>query len=219
MDETLDPAIIAVLPFGCEIIAVNPHGKGSWSARYKVLRRPGHLELQKYLPENTVVPLAYGPLELDSSASFFLTSFRNLSNEIPEPSQLAEVLERLHKSSVSPPTGKFGFHITTFHGIVPLVNEFCDTWEEFFSRQLRSDTEWEQSIRGPDPEMRQISIDLGMMREPRYRFTAEHTNKYLETMRSSQAEEDFDDQNAVYAMRDNIINAGLHDHRAFLRSS
>jgi hypothetical protein len=68
--------------------------------------------------------LAYGPLELDSSASFFRTSFRNLSNEIPEPSQLAEVLERLHKSPVSP-TGKFDFHITTFNGIVPLVNEFA----------------------------------------------------------------------------------------------
>lgn len=28
---------------------------------------------------------------------------------------------------------------------------------------------------------------------------------------------DFDDRNAIYAMRDNIINLGLHDHRQFLR--
>lgn len=176
------------------------------------------------------------------------------------------------------PTGKFGFHTTTFNGIVPLVNEWCDTWEEFFSRQLRSDIKWEQSVRGSDPEMDEISneffakviprllrplqtggrsikpvlvhgdvwpgnvqidsdtervilfdscccyahnerkrmllfrrfmsltdhhtlpVDLGMMREPRYRFTSEHASKYLESMRPSQPEEDFDDRNALYAM-------------------
>lgn len=58
-----------------------------------------------------------------------------------------------------------------------------------------------------------------MMREPRYHFTGEHASKYLKSMRPSQPEEDFDDRNAIYAMRDNIINAGLHDHRAFLRGS
>lgn len=93
------------------------------------------------------------------SASFFLTPFRNLGDKTPEPAQLVEVLERLHKASMSP-TGKFGFHITTFNGVVPLVNDWCDTWEEFFSRQLRSDIEWEQSIRGPDPEMDEISSEF-----------------------------------------------------------
>ncbi|KAG6368320.1 hypothetical protein INS49_002525 [Diaporthe citri] len=164
MNETLDPAIFAVLPTGCEVIAVEPHGKGSWSTGYKVeaeshgqklgfflkiIRRPRHLELAK------AIPLGYGPLELESSASFFLTPFRNLSDKIPEPAQVVEVLEKLHRTSVSP-TGNFGFHITTFNGIAPVINEWCDTWEEFFSRQLRSDIEWEQSIRGPDPEMDEI---------------------------------------------------------------
>lgn len=88
-----------------------------------------------------------------------MTPFRNLSDKIPEPAQLGEVLEKLHKTSVSP-TGKFGFHITTFNGIVPLINDWCDTWEEFFSRQLRSDIKWEQSIRGPDPEMDEIAAEF-----------------------------------------------------------
>lgn len=44
------------------------------------------------------------------------------------------------------------------------------------------------------------SVDLGMMREPRYRFTGEHASKYLETMRPSQPEDGFDDRNAIYAM-------------------
>ncbi|KAH8653736.1 Fructosamine kinase-domain-containing protein [Xylariales sp. PMI_506] len=173
----LDPAILAALPPGCEVVAVNSHGKGSWSAAYKidvevnvteaeyllkVLHRPNHQEmalgefesqkkLAKYLPDNTVIPLAHGVLENDPSASFSLTGFRSLSDNIPSPVQLVDVLEKLHKNSISP-NGKFGFHVNTFNGVVPIVNEWCNTWEEYFTRQLRYDIEWEHSIRGPDPE-------------------------------------------------------------------
>ncbi|KAK7718641.1 hypothetical protein SLS64_002601 [Diaporthe eres] len=263
----IEAAPLAIQPFGAITVEVDGHGN-KLEYFLKIIRRPRHLELakgefesqaelQKYLPEDTVVPLAYGPLELDSSASFFLSTFRNLSDKTLEPTQLAAVLEKLHQTSASP-TGKFGFHITTFNGIVPLVNEWCDTWEEFFSRQLRSDIEWEQSIRGPDPEIDEIGaqffgkviprllrplqtggrnikpvlvhgdlwpgnvqidrdtqrvilfdscccyahneLDLSMMRESRYHFTGEHASKYLESMRPSQPEEDFDDRNAIYAM-------------------
>ena len=97
------------------------------------------------------VPIAYGTLDLDPSSSFFLTAYLNLSKEVPGPAQLAEVLKKLHGESASP-TGKFGFHVPTFNGVVPLVNDWCDTWEEYFARQLRADIEWEHSIRGPDPE-------------------------------------------------------------------
>ncbi|KAK8068978.1 hypothetical protein PG994_005594, partial [Apiospora phragmitis] len=198
-------------------------------------------ELHKYLPGNVAVPVGYGTLASDPSSSFFLTAFLNLCEEVPGPAQVAEVLKKLHGTSVSP-NGRFGFHIPTFNGVVPLVNEWCDTWEEYFARQLRSDIEWEHSIRGPDPEFdttadeffekvipgscvhsrrekkhRTDAVGLAMMREPRYHFTGEHVSKYLEAMPPSEPVEDFDDRNALYAMRDNIINAGLHDHRAFLR--
>ncbi|KAK8022948.1 hypothetical protein PG991_006829 [Apiospora marii] len=290
MDENLDPAIFAVhgfwlrllltsvivLPAGCEVISINPHGKGSWSAGYKLdiligndkEEEPQHAdlakgefesqtELHKYIPDNVAIPLAYGALVTDPTSSFFLTPFLDLSEKTPEPAQLVEVLQKLHKTSSSP-TGKFGFHIPTFNGIVPLVNEWCDTWEEYFARQLRSDIEWEHSIRGPDPEFdataeeffekviprllrplqtggRSIKpvlvhgdiwpgnvqidmatqrvilfdscccyghneLDLGMMREPRYRFTGDHANKYLEVVRPSEPVGDFDDRNAIYAM-------------------
>jgi fructosamine-3-kinase len=108
-------------------------------------------ELEKYLPDNTVVPLAYGTLENDPSVSFYLTAFHNMSEITPDPAQLVEVLEKLHRTSLSP-NGKFGFYVTTFNGVVPIVNEWCDTWEEYFTRLLRSDIQWEQEIRGPDPE-------------------------------------------------------------------
>lgn len=43
-------------------------------------------------------------------------------------------------------------------------------------------------------------VDLGMMREPRYRFNGEHISKYLGIVRPSQPVQDFDDRNALYAM-------------------
>ncbi|KAH8889032.1 hypothetical protein GQ53DRAFT_653075 [Thozetella sp. PMI_491] len=185
MDESLDPAIIAVLPPGCEVVAVNAHGKGSWSAGYKIdvelngekkeyflkiLNRHNHREmalgeyesqkeLGKYLPDNVIVPLAQGPLTNDPSASFYLTSFRKMGDEPPDPGQLVEVLEKLHRTSVSP-NGKFGFHVTTFNGVVPIPNDWCDTWEEYFTRLLRSDIEWERGIRGPDPEFDMVAEEF-----------------------------------------------------------
>lgn len=79
------------------------------------------MELAKYIPDNVVVPLAYGTLENDPSASFFLANFRGLSEKTAQPAQLVDVLEKLHNNSVSP-NGKFGFHVMTSNGVVPIIN-------------------------------------------------------------------------------------------------
>ena len=115
--------------------------------------------LQQYLPNNVCIPLAHGTYDSDPGTSFFLTPFRYLTDKIPEPAQFVEIFEKLHRSSVSP-TGKYGFHVTTFNGWVPLVNDWCDTWEEFFARQFRSDILWEQGIRGPDPDFDRVADEF-----------------------------------------------------------
>jgi protein-ribulosamine 3-kinase len=56
-----------------------------------------------------------------------------------------------------------------------------------------------------------------MIRQPRYRFTQEYVNRYKGVIPPSEPVQDVDDQNALYAMRDNTIDAGLHEHRAHLR--
>lgn len=38
-----------MLPAGCEVFAVNPHGKGSWSAGYKVEVESDGNELEFFL--------------------------------------------------------------------------------------------------------------------------------------------------------------------------
>ncbi|KEY71832.1 hypothetical protein S7711_10062 [Stachybotrys chartarum IBT 7711] len=318
LDELLDPAIIAALPAGGQIIEVAEHGTSSWSSGHRILveldgeekeyflkvglygtcvsasaddsyvkliYRPRHAEMAlgeyesqkamwEHIPDNVVVPLAHGTLQLDDSKSFFLTTFRDFKSKDPSPEELISLLKELHTRAISP-TGKFGFHVTTFNGYVPLVNDWCDSWEEYFSRQFRSDIEWEQGIRGPDREFNNVvdeffqkviprllrplqtggrsikpvlvhgdiwhgnvkidsasqkvilfdscccyahnELELHMMREPRYRFTREHAQLYKKAVDPSEPMEDFDDRNALYAMRDNIINSGLHEHRAYLR--
>jgi fructosamine-3-kinase len=123
----------------------------------------GEYESQKalweHLPDNVSVPLAYGTFEQDPSQSFFLTAFRNLVDRPLGPTQLVDVLERLHTSSVSP-NGKFGFHVTTFNGWVPLLNDWCDTWEEWYSRQLRSDIRWQQEVRGVDADFNKVADEF-----------------------------------------------------------
>lgn len=35
-------------------------------------------------------------------------------------------------------------------------NVWCDKWEDWFARQFRMDIDFEQSLRGPDPEMDEL---------------------------------------------------------------
>ncbi|ORY60896.1 Fructosamine/Ketosamine-3-kinase, partial [Pseudomassariella vexata] len=143
----------------------------------KVIHRPNHAEMAlgefeksqkamfQYIPNNVSIPLAYGTFEHEPK-SFFLTIFRELRDKTPDPSKLVHVLEKLHTLSSSP-TGKFGFHVSTFNGVVPIINEWCDTWEEYFSRQFQSDIRWEQSIRGPDSDFDKVSDEFFQKVVPR----------------------------------------------------
>jgi protein-ribulosamine 3-kinase len=123
----------------------------------------GEYESQKalslHVPHNSVVPIGYGTFALDPSKSFFLTTYRELKEKTPDPTQLVDVLAELHKSSASP-TGMFGFHVTTFNGHVPLRNEWCASWETWYARQLQSDIEWEQSVRGADAEFNRVAEEF-----------------------------------------------------------
>ena len=112
--------------------------------------------LLKHLPSNTAAAFTHGTFGGDPTRSFLLSPFLRLDGGHPSPSELAKVLKTLRESSVSP-AGKFGFPVTTFNGIVPLVNDWTDTWEEWFSRQLWSDITWEQAVAGPDSEFEKVT--------------------------------------------------------------
>lgn len=120
----------------------------------------GEYESQKALaaiiPDNVVIPLAWGVLEKDRSQAFFMTRFRDLRDRPPPFAQFLTILKTLYQMSESP-TGKFGFQVTTWNGPPQMVNDWTDSWEEYFSRQFRYDVLFLQDVYGEDVELAELS--------------------------------------------------------------
>lgn len=119
----------------------------------------GEKALAAYIPDNVVAPLAWGPLDNNKAKSFFMTRFRNLRARSPPVVPLLAILKRLHQTSVSP-TGKFGFHVTTYLGPPPMINDWTDNWEHFYSRQWLADLIQVQKVHGKDTELQAIGEEF-----------------------------------------------------------
>ena len=123
----------------------------------------GEFESQKalatILPDNAVIPMAWGMFQEVKSQAFFMTRFRYLSDRSPPTLQFLAILKKLHLTSLSP-TGKFGFHVTTYNGPSKMVNDWTDNWEEYFGRQLRSDITFLQNVYGEDAELVELVEDF-----------------------------------------------------------
>ena len=119
----------------------------------------GQSALREIIPNNIPLPVAYGVFDLDKSKHFYIAEFHDMQESVPQPRQLIPVLKQLHQGSISP-TGKFGFPVTTYKGYFPLQCSWCDSWEEFFSRQFRAELIWEAGIRGPNEELDQLAQDV-----------------------------------------------------------
>jgi protein-ribulosamine 3-kinase len=119
----------------------------------------GQSALRTIIPNNIPLPVAYGVFDLDKSKHFYVSEFHDMRERVPKPQQLISVLKHLHQNSVSP-TGKFGFPVTTYKGYFPLQCSWCDSWEEFFSRQFRAELIWEAGIRGPNEELEQLTEEF-----------------------------------------------------------
>ncbi|KAI1329480.1 Fructosamine/Ketosamine-3-kinase [Xylariaceae sp. FL0255] len=114
--------------------------------------------LAAIIPDNVVIPMAWGIFD-DCSKAFFITQFRNLRARPPSPQQLVHILKRLHQNSVSP-TGKFGFHTATYWGPPAMRNDWTSSWEEYFTRQFKSDVDFFETVHGEDKELRQLTDQL-----------------------------------------------------------
>lgn len=115
--------------------------------------------LAAIIPDNVVIPIAWGYFQNDTSKSFYLTRFRNLHPLLPPPPHLVAIVKRLHQTSISP-TGKFGFQSATYWGPPPIRNEWTDSWEEFWTRQFRSDVAYAQQVHGEDEELAKLAEEL-----------------------------------------------------------
>lgn len=96
-------------------------------------------------------PFAWGTYERNPDTHFFLCEYRDMVNEMPDPHKFGTLLAALHQDSHSP-TGKFGFHLTTYSGNLPQATEWEESWEKFFTKNLKLALKLELQAKGPDPE-------------------------------------------------------------------
>ncbi|PGH11164.1 hypothetical protein AJ80_07266 [Polytolypa hystricis UAMH7299] len=181
----LDSSIIAEdteLPKGSKITAVLDHGTSFWahtsrldvelqdgtsqSFFIKVISNTigknmvhGEFESMKTIyelsPEFAAKPVAWGAYQEAPDTYFFLCEYRDMTGDIPAPDEFTSHLAAMHKNSKSP-TSKFGFHMDTYCGNLPQMNEWEDSWETFFTKNLKLALKLEAAARGWDPEFDEL---------------------------------------------------------------
>ena len=115
--------------------------------------------LHAVIPANIPQPLAWGTYADDPKKHFYLAEFCDMKDELPNVSNFVSIIAQLHENSGSP-TGKFGFHVTTYAGNQPMDNTWCVTWEEFFIRAMWRTVQNEISVQGESNELYDLTQKL-----------------------------------------------------------
>ncbi|KAK6812960.1 hypothetical protein RU639_010812 [Aspergillus parasiticus] len=178
-ENTVDPSVVANLPKGCRVVSTESHGISFWghTGRINVELEDGtpfsffikvvsnergknmvHGEYESMkaihtlLPDFAPKPIAWGTYQDVPDMHYLLCDYREMTDDMPDPHKFAARLATLHESSKSP-TGKFGFHMTTYSGNLPQMTEWEDSWETFFAKSLKKALDLEIQAKGPDPEL------------------------------------------------------------------
>ena len=154
--KTLTTGSLGLLANSEEMFQVtqNDNGKGMVSGEFVSMTA-----LHKAAPKLVPVPIAWGTYATDSNIHFFLCSFVDMTDDLPDPNKLGAMLADLHQRTVSP-NGKYGFSVPTYQGTIPQRVDWQDTWEVFFSNMMRRILDHEWASQGPDEELKQLSETL-----------------------------------------------------------
>ncbi|KAF8855328.1 hypothetical protein BDZ45DRAFT_676286 [Acephala macrosclerotiorum] len=174
----VDPSVLSELPEGCQVISTEGHGVSFWANTgridveladgtpqkffIKVISKEqgkhmmhGEFESMKaihtLMPDFAPRPIAWGTYKSIPNTHFFLCDYKEMIDEMPDPHKFASRLAALHQNSKSP-NGKFGFHITTYSGNLPQMNEWEDSWEVYFAKCLSKALDLELEAKGDDLE-------------------------------------------------------------------
>ena len=135
-------------------VTQNDNGKGMVSGEFVSMTA-----LHNAAPKLVPVPIAWGTYATDSNIHFFLCSFVDMTDDLPDPNKLGAMLADLHQRTVSP-NGKYGFSVPTYQGTIPQRVDWQDTWEVFFSNMMRRILDHELASQGPDEELDQLTQAL-----------------------------------------------------------
>lgn len=113
-------------------------------------------EISKTVPGFAPKAHAFGRLEETPSPTFFfLCEFVNIANDLPDPKALGARLAKMHHESQSP-TGKFGFHVTTYDGKLPQTTNWESSWTTFFGKLLAGIARLDVEVNGPWDELQEV---------------------------------------------------------------
>ncbi|KAI5460441.1 glycoside hydrolase superfamily [Mariannaea sp. PMI_226] len=171
------------LPHGCTVTSAKIHGKSFWAQAgwldvvlsnetpdsffIKVMSGEegknmimGEFEsmnaVHDVLPQFAPRPVVWGTYTRIPETHFFLCEFREMTTDMPEPESFAALLSALHQRSVSP-TGKFGFHVTTYAGSLPQFVAWESSCEVFFAKSMRWALDLEMERKGASEELDVLS--------------------------------------------------------------
>ncbi|KAK5330597.1 hypothetical protein LTR70_000427 [Exophiala xenobiotica] len=113
------------------------------------------LAMSQVLPDLVPVPIAVGTYASDDDVHFYLASFVDMTDEVPEVEQLPAKMAELHSRALSP-NGKYGFSVPTGMGACMQQNEWTSSWETSFTTMMNTMFEFEQDMHGSDEKMRQM---------------------------------------------------------------
>lgn len=111
--------------------------------------------LHEAMPDIAPEAIAWGHYASKDNVYFYLCSFHDMTDEVPDIDTFPSKMAELHRKAISP-TGKYGFPVTTFQGRLEQNVTWTDTWEEGFSNQITKMFELEEASQGPEEEMSRL---------------------------------------------------------------
>ncbi|KAI0097687.1 Fructosamine kinase-domain-containing protein [Nemania sp. FL0031] len=111
-------------------------------------------------PELVPLPYTWGkfdkPASLSGDTYFLLMQFREVGEQPPDPEIFTARLADFHKKSKSP-TGKFGFHVTSYHATLPQITDcWEDSWEVLYKKQLEHMIRLDEEKHGAWPDFQKV---------------------------------------------------------------
>ncbi|KAM7224378.1 Fructosamine kinase domain containing protein [Rhypophila decipiens] len=160
IDSTLD------LPAGSKVLSSRGHGASNWNKLVRIdVETDGS-------PASYLLKISEGTKGLgmiQGEYESMLLIYKTVPDFTPQPlglpstDRLAYAVTQLHITSakaapcLEDKRKRFGFHITTYNGVLAQDNTWTETWDEFYSRGMKRMLQLEEEARGPSEELETIS--------------------------------------------------------------
>ena len=121
----------------------------------------GTKALHQVVPEGIPRPVAWGTYKSNADTHFYICDFIDMIEDLPDVQLFCALLAKLHRESMSlSPNGKFGFPTMTYEGTMWQDAQWCDTWEESFTRHFKAFVHQEREVHGTDQELETLLSSL-----------------------------------------------------------